>query len=329
MVFLELEPKNSYTEGNKISAPTTLETPRSMTVARRRCPVSSSYIRDRKTCKRCGKLFRCKPSHYDKKSYCGQECMAEDYRTRLRGKKNPNYRDTCHKACARCGREVTRYEKRSRTTFCSRECYTAARAIARAERLMRQQTRRRAKSDAQKGRRKRVGPVSRECIVCGQTFIAIRYRLACPDCAYPIRQCATCGTAFKAHRSQRRLTCSLECAARHSSVRQRGAKSHRWQGGKTAAVTLIRTSSAYAEWRTGVFTRDDYRCQLCGTRGGKLAAHHIKPFSTHPDLGLEVSNGLTLCWPCHCSIKNKEADYETQFTTLVATNTQRVSQTWP
>lgn len=60
-------------------------------------------------------------------------------------------------------------------------------------------------------------------------------------------------------------------------------------------------SARYRTWRKAVFERDDYTCQGegCGSRGGELNADHIKPFSTHPELRFKVSNGRTLCVPCH------------------------------
>jgi len=52
-------------------------------------------------------------------------------------------------------------------------------------------------------------------------------------------------------------------------------------------------------WTKQIFERDDYTCQHCGIRGGKLQADHIQPYSTHPELRWELSNGRTLCVPCH------------------------------
>ena len=56
----------------------------------------------------------------------------------------------------------------------------------------------------------------------------------------------------------------------------------------------------YRLWREAVFKRDDYTCQNCGKRGGKLNADHIKLFALFPELRFKVSNGRTLCnAPCH------------------------------
>lgn len=64
-------------------------------------------------------------------------------------------------------------------------------------------------------------------------------------------------------------------------------------------MKYLRASFRYKEWRTAVFKRDDWTCQFCGVKGGKLQADHIKPFSLFPDLHYEITNGRTLCRPCH------------------------------
>lgn len=61
----------------------------------------------------------------------------------------------------------------------------------------------------------------------------------------------------------------------------------------------IRNSGDYSEWRKAVFNRDNYTCQKCGKKGGKLNAHHIKPFARYPSLRLVIENGITLCTDCH------------------------------
>jgi len=83
------------------------------------------------------------------------------------------------------------------------------------------------------------------------------------------------------------------------SEAHKGEKSSLWKGGITPINALIRNGLDYRQWRTEVFERDDYTCQDCGVRGGKLHAHHIKSFSQHPELRFEISNGLTLCKNCH------------------------------
>lgn len=85
----------------------------------------------------------------------------------------------------------------------------------------------------------------------------------------------------------------------------RGSKSHRWKGGITPINHKIRTSLEYINWRRKVFSRDNWTCQECGTRGGTLHAHHIKMFKDYPDIRVDVNNGITLCKTCHKKVHKK------------------------
>jgi hypothetical protein len=60
-----------------------------------------------------------------------------------------------------------------------------------------------------------------------------------------------------------------------------------------------RHTKQYQDWRKAVFERDNFTCQDCGQRGGKLEAHHIKTFKKYPKLRYILENGITLCRSCH------------------------------
>lgn len=78
-----------------------------------------------------------------------------------------------------------------------------------------------------------------------------------------------------------------------------GEKHHNWKGGITTENEKLRASPEYRFWRKSVFERDKYTCQICQIKGVYVQADHIKPFAFYPELRFELSNGRTLCVPCH------------------------------
>jgi 5-methylcytosine-specific restriction endonuclease McrA len=79
----------------------------------------------------------------------------------------------------------------------------------------------------------------------------------------------------------------------------RGPNNPLWRGGVSTGRHLDMQRAEYKAWRRAVFERDDYTCQMCRIRGGQLQADHIKSYAHFPELRLDVSNGRTLCRPCH------------------------------
>lgn len=104
-------------------------------------------------------------------------------------------------------------------------------------------------------------------------------------------KCSDCGKLLASY--------SAKKCVEHKGIG--GELHHNWKGGLTETNKLIRNSRQYARWRKAVFERDDYICQFCGLRGGVLNADHVKPFAKFPELRFELSNGRTLCEPCHRS----------------------------
>lgn len=84
-----------------------------------------------------------------------------------------------------------------------------------------------------------------------------------------------------------------------------GEKNQAWKGGITPENQRIRGSIEFSLWRESVFARDNWTCQKCKVRGGKLVAHHIQNFAQYPELRFAIDNGITLCNECHKEFHKK------------------------
>ena len=88
------------------------------------------------------------------------------------------------------------------------------------------------------------------------------------------------------------------------SEQQKGELGPNWQGGITASTENLRHTVEYRLWREAVFARDNYICQECGQKGGRLHPHHIKSFAKYPELRFDINNGVTSCEECHKKTRN-------------------------
>lgn len=93
----------------------------------------------------------------------------------------------------------------------------------------------------------------------------------------------------------------------------KGNKNPNWNGGITKLSDKIRHSLKYKNWRTGVFEKDNYTCQICHQVGKELHAHHKINFSyiikmyfiknlkdaLNCKLLFNIYWGITLCKKCH------------------------------
>ena len=98
-----------------------------------------------------------------------------------------------------------------------------------------------------------------------------------------------------------------------------GPTHHTWKGGIKSVYDRIRDLDKYKQWRLSVFMRDNSQCTKCGEKQNKHA-HHMITLKTlinnyckehykeivdldqndlNSDYFYDLSNGLTLCEPCH------------------------------
>ena len=108
---------------------------------------------------------------------------------------------------------------------------------------------------------------------------------------------------------------------RANQKKYEGSRHWNWKGGITPEVRRLRNSAAYNEWRLKILTRDKFECQMPDCEDGKpLHANHIKVFSAYPQIRFDLQNGITLCKPCHVTIRKSEHLYENLFNKIIEHN---------
>jgi len=116
-----------------------------------------------------------------------------------------------------------------------------------------------------------------------------------------LKHCQRCRREFTIQPGfEFRKYCSRKCGPGYKWGS--GPNNPRWTGGlegRRARGARARSCKEQRDWSRAVLARDNHTCQFCGRRGGDLQADHIKPYKDYPDLRWDVSNGRTLCKPCH------------------------------
>lgn len=156
------------------------------------------------------------------------------------------------------------------------------------------------------------------------------FRAACVGTVYYWRhgqyiECKTCGKKFYAEEksisSGKKKYCSVACNPNTIKKGQYSKEKHpMWRGEARSEDVRDRESDACKSWRREVMERDKFKCQDCGC-GGTMSAHHIKRFRDFKELRFDVSNGITLCWPCHSKVNGNEKKHEARFAAMVASKT--------
>src|SRR3990167_9764220 len=206
------------------------------------------------------------------------------------------------KICAECG--TTFFKKRfcsiknwnDRTRYCSRECSNKHTLLNGSKQPTSEQRARGERNHMWKG-----GQIKKECSICNKFYLVDPYR------------------------DKQTRFCSRKCFIFYQKTPMgRLAKSEAIRNGINAEFyrltitfakfkNLLRRCSRYNMWRMKIFTRDDFTCQECGKRGGKIHADHIKPFISiilekkirTYEQALEtrelwdIENGRTMCLSCH------------------------------
>jgi hypothetical protein len=109
-----------------------------------------------------------------------------------------------------------------------------------------------------------------KCICdCGNVKIARSYKLTCGE----VRSCGCiCRSKGKDHFNWKSTILEADRLNKRGTVK----------------------NPKYEAWRSKVFERDDYTCQISGVKGGNIVAHHIYAWNSYPELRFEEINGVTL-----------------------------------
>jgi 5-methylcytosine-specific restriction endonuclease McrA len=245
-------------------------------------------------CEWCKEPYAVKRSHAEGSRFCKRACQLAWKKKHWVGENAPNYKHGNYTGlidrvnCKICGKSFEQqraYLSQGYGDICSIECRSLAKGARKGK-----------DSAAWKPK------ITVTCEQCGET------KEVTPSTAKAFR------------------FCSKDCRNEwQSTSRMRGQNHHNWKGGISHNRAILMASREYKEWRRLVFERDQFACQLCGdARGGNLHAHHIKFYSLHPELALDVDNGLTLCEPCHLEL-HKAAKSESCLTNTASVRLLNIS----
>jgi len=155
--------------------------------------------------------------------------------------------------------------------------------------------------------------IKKICIICGKNFVQTGgCQKRCKKCQ--ILKCKNCGKDFiPKKKNYKQKFCSRQCGL-DFNYKDRVKRINKYRGTKPRTYHLKKRPKhggiKYQEWRMSVWKRDKFTCQKCGKttnelkkEGIKICADHIKPYCNYPELRYELSNGRTLCVPCHKKTK--------------------------
>jgi hypothetical protein len=91
----------------------------------------------------------------------------------------------------------------------------------------------------------------------------------------------------------------LEEINKKSSATKQGISLSEWTHFVSSDNERERKKIEVKLWKKSCMVRDNFTCQICGKRGGKLVVHHINNFADFIELRTTLSNGITMCQECH------------------------------
>lgn len=158
--------------------------------------------------------------------------------------------------------------------------------------------------------------IAKNCLNCGAGFSVYPSLNRIKYCSHKCYGVAKVGTV-RSEADKRKISATMKRKGLRGPV-LRGAACHFWRGGRSKFKSLrwqLMNTPEYKQWRKDILERDDYTCQFCGTKGGRLNVDH-HPFTHYQIVKLfagiktvadllkieflfDRENGRTLCEPCH------------------------------
>ena len=135
--------------------------------------------------------------------------------------------------------------------------------------------------------------------------------------------CEECKCEFTVHESRIRYGigkfCSVRCSSVYRGRNSKGSNHYRWIKNRTKALTkhLLRGTKEWKDWRSAVFSRDNFTCKECGLKDCYIEPHHIVPIRIDEDKIFQVENGITLCRPCHVKTFWKELEFVGRYSDFI------------
>lgn len=140
--------------------------------------------------------------------------------------------------------------------------------------------------------------------------------------------CSNCKKRFYGYRSRvstrntKNVYCSKECKYEHRQELYTGKNNPNYRNGLRAISKRIRNLAKAMRWKLAVIAQDKNVCQKCKQTflTSELEAHHKvrlwkllddypnEKIDIHDDYFFQVSNGMTLCEPCHKTTYGKDED---------------------
>lgn len=122
----------------------------------------------------------------------------------------------------------------------------------------------------------------------GKKFCSRACYLLTPNFTNLVRVCLTCQKQLTSRR-RKQMFCCYRCS-------KLGNLNPNWKDNSTGRP---RGWAALRIWREEVFLRDNYTCRICGSYGNYLEPHHLDGFHWCGERRFDITNGVTLCVPCH------------------------------